>query len=110
MTDTAPHPLNLEAIKARCEAATSGEWEVADQWVAGPSRANVNAFRFPERRGSHRSATWEECGGERIAETSRANAEFIAHARTDVPALVAEVERLREQLEDRHHESPGWSA
>lgn len=43
---------------------------------------------------------------------SRADAEFIAHAREDVPALRAEVERLRE--ENRRHQetieaaSRGW--
>jgi hypothetical protein len=90
--------LDLDAIKVRCEAATPGPWETADQWSSTPGRVNVNAFRHPERRGSHRAATWEECGGERIAETSRANAEFIAHARSDMPALVTEVERMADAL------------
>lgn len=35
-----------------------------------------------------------------------ADAHFIAHARTDVPALCAEIRRLRSALEDAYRE--GW--
>lgn len=42
----------------------------------------------------------DEGNGIVIAETStKADAEFIANARQDVPALLAEVERLRGELE-----------
>ena len=66
--------LDLEAIKARCELATPGPWEARDGYV------------------------WR--GDTSLAGTLRpADASFAAAARTDVPALVAEVERL---LADTH--------
>ncbi len=64
----------LAEIKARCEAATEGPWEQED------CRENHIA-----------TAT-----GMDIAHAPKQiNAQFIAHARTDVPALLTEVERLR---------------
>ncbi len=67
----------LAEIKARCEAATEGPWEQED------CRENHIA-----------TAT-----GMDIAHAPKQiNAQFIAHARTDVPALLTEVERLRELM------------
>lgn len=37
-------------------------------------------------------------------ETNAANRSFIAHARTDVPRLVAEIERLKKELSYLTHE------
>lgn len=72
----------LQAIKARCEAATPGPWEeVAESgewWIIG---AHENANYVVDTSG-----------------TSQGNIEFITHARADVPALVAEVERLNAAL------------
>jgi hypothetical protein len=73
--------LDLQAIRKRAEAATEGPWE-----VAGGHRDRVYAKR--------------ECLS--IAyDLFEEDAEFIAHAITDVPALIAEVERLRAELETR---------
>ena len=70
--------LDLEPIKARCEQATKGPW------FQGPHyRADVDS-----PFGCIRACCWS--GPQAIAD-----AEFIAHAREDVPALIAEVERLR---------------
>jgi len=66
-------PERLRAIKERCERATPGPWWWDD-------RGDVY--------GSKDGNTW-------IAGFRRElDAEFAAHARDDVPALVAEVERL----------------
>lgn len=83
MTDTAPQPLDLAAIKARCEAAWPEPW-------AGTSEA-VGYYDGGRWFTLARMLAWE---GTRV---DGPNAEFIAHARSDVPALVAEVERLREE-------------
>jgi len=72
--------LDLDAIKKREEAATEGPW---------PDN-NTDNWRWP---GIPRS---------QLAK----NRHFIAHARTDIPALVAEVERLRAEIRKL---SPGWS-
>lgn len=100
--------LDLEAIKKRAEAATKGPWRsmrdgnqyigtkymptakcVGASWVEGVVRPwnphRLLAFGFPP----------EEYERARFLD---ADADFIAHARADVPALVAEVERLRAQL------------
>lgn len=74
---------DLAAIEARCEKATEGPWESDFQHavcVYGPrgedgERAFIGAL--------------EE-------ETDRA---FVEHARTDIPALLAEVRRLRTENE-----------
>jgi hypothetical protein len=69
--------LDLDAIEARAAAATDGPWEVhpddADLvWLPGRGYFLCEMLTAAETNGS-----------------------FIAHARTDVPALVAEVRRLR---------------
>lgn len=89
--------LDLDAIKARCEAATPGPW-IAETETDGDQhewwsyvvgvRAEVPeqwqwVFKFDDDYGTDQTA----------------DATFIAHARTDVPALVAEVERWKERAE-----------
>ena len=74
----------LEVIRKRTEAATEGPWK----WE-GDKFGDIVVYS-PVNRGFHNN------GGE-IAEMdcgSRLDAEFIAHARSDVPALLAEIERL----------------
>lgn len=80
--------IDLDAIRARAEAATPGPWEAYDRDggaarpteitvcgsdIAGPPEAYLDRGRF----GRH------------------ADAEFIAHARADIPALCDEVGRLQ---------------
>lgn len=59
--------IDIDAIRARAEAATPGPWADHD----GPLLEDVVAYIY-----------------------SDADEAFIAHAREDVPALLAEVERL----------------
>lgn len=82
----------LAEIRARCEAAQSGPWSV-------PAEESTDYY----------------CGGwevehERSKETfsnvaqmidSKADADFIAHAREDMPKLLAEVERRFTEAEVR---------
>ena len=86
--------LDLEAIKARSEAATEGPWEwdnptVGQHWSRPEPWATVVDDEV-------------NCGGYCYGGSSSpiksdADGQFIAHAREDIPALVAEVERLRAQ-------------
>lgn len=82
--------LDLDAIKARANAASSGPW---------------SAIELPPNEHYDRPAFWVDAGYDEASGTtsktvadclwSMADAEFIAHARQDVGALLAEVKRLR---------------
>ena len=74
-----PVELDLGPIEARLEAATPGPWEADGNGVHTRRGACVALTHF--------------------ADHQRVDAEFIAHAPTDVRALVAEVRRLRGQVQ-----------
>lgn len=72
--------LDLTAVRARADAATPGPWHVE----------YLGKARYPQRVSNDTAVM--------VAETfvggPADDAEFIAAARTDVPLLLAEVERL----------------
>lgn len=86
----------LEAIKARCEVATEGPWACVkysdDSAMFEPG---VSEFYVGFKR--NESDTYWEMDSSWI--TRKGDAEFIAASRQDMPALVAEVERLLNLLE-----------
>ena len=75
----------LAEIKAREQAATRGPWEMSN-----------------EPKGSGFFGTIHGKAGVSFS-GNRADNEFIAHARTDIPALLAEVERLTKEIETGRH-------
>lgn len=79
----------LDAIAARCEAATPGPWEpvVGRFDVIAPRETNAGLDRYHVCDTSGRDY-----------DQMRVNAAFIAHSRQDIPALLAEVRRLRALL------------
>ncbi|MCL2223592.1 MAG: hypothetical protein FWB96_01345 [Defluviitaleaceae bacterium] len=80
--------VDIDAIRARCEAASPGKWsyfpkpKYKEHHVSippnPPGPGLLNLALFPDG-----------------CPTGQADAEFIAHAREDIPALLREVERLR---------------
>jgi hypothetical protein len=101
--------LDLDQIRARAQAATDGPWRlVTDTCDCGGDHGCRHgtypyALRLPEHtvRDADRSC---EPGDPRdsyrhnaseISDLTMGTAEFIVHARTDVPALLAEIDRLR---------------
>ncbi len=79
----------MEAIKARCDAATAGPWK----WESWDDRY--------ESVRNELAGVLSPDGGEsryRAIQVDDADAAFIVAARSDVPALVAEVERLRVEV------------
>lgn len=78
----------IEAIRKRAEAATEGPWEVEvlgesdEVYVFGKDGDTcVYCIEFPYCKAIDVN-----------------NAKFIAHAREDIPKLLAEIDRLRSQL------------
>lgn len=83
--------INLAEIEARTEKATEGPWRVRVSDAENNERYVVGSggtFIFVD--GHYHDESW--------CEISEADAEFIAHAREDVPALIAEVKKLRKAL------------
>jgi hypothetical protein len=83
----------LEAIRKRAEAATPGPW-----------RATQRGFGYPMFEGGpvERMSDVHALNGElmpmgRTADESKANADFVAAAREDVPWLLSELERLEKE-------------
>lgn len=79
------HPIDTTAIRRREDVASPGPW-TADPWIPGPPYPNPAIVVSQETGG----VIW--CYGDNAGN----NAAFAAAARQDVPALCAEVERLRE--------------
>lgn len=84
--------LDIEAIRARCEAATEGPWVIVErddgdggpippEWLVGMER--------------HPRGYWEK---DNTMLEKKADAEFIAHSREDIPALLARVAELEAGL------------
>lgn len=84
--------LNLAPIKAREQAATPGPWhgDRYDGTLKYKLRGANNAIVLVVE---HKS-----CDFGFIGENGDADEEFVIHARTDMPALLAEVERLRAEV------------
>ncbi|NED75306.1 hypothetical protein G3I51_23885 [Streptomyces sp. SID9944] len=108
-------PEREAEIAARAEAATKGPWGYYD----GETYADVAADLQITGRGSYSyrekvarledenywdDAAHEEDDEERASEQMAANAAFIAHARTDVPALLAELAAVRAERDQAQAE------
>src|SRR4029434_2597629 len=85
----------LDAIRARVRHASDGPWSVRRIPNGFPSQAGdrfthpcVRGFRVPRRI---YDLAWQQV---------ESDAEFIANARHDVPALIDEVDRLRSALQE----------
>jgi hypothetical protein len=86
-------PEELAVIKARAEQATPGPWyahkcgKCGQVWVED-AELLLLSMNLAAHDGGY--------GEPRPREMWEADQVFVAHARADVPALVAEVERLRQ--------------
>lgn len=83
--------LDLAAVEARTAAATRGPWLAASD---NGRKTGIAVVGTAAARGTGQAiAVFAGTGGRR-----HQDAAFTAHAREDVPALLAEVRRLRERL------------
>jgi hypothetical protein len=92
--------LDLDAIEARANAATAGPWQVEgrDDLPRGINDLMISSASLMEVRGDE-SYNAFICNVDSF-DVSRSvpDAEFIAHSREDVLALVREVRALRSKI------------
>ena len=86
----------LEEIRARVDAATAGPW-TADRDLADYDAGLHNVWEGIE--GGYRAVAHDIF--------AFADAEFIAHAREDIPCLLSRLEAAEERLQA--YEEPGWT-
>jgi hypothetical protein len=83
----------LQAIEARAAAATAGPWKPAEDLYCGEGTGyRPGGWRVDMRKRPLTEYIW-------VTSLFQSDAEFIASARTDVPALLKEVKRLRDLLD-----------
>jgi len=82
--------LELKEIQLRCDAATRAPWV---SYVEGRDHTSGSDF-IMTGQGEHRGEDIE------LAGATTADQDFIAHARQDVPRLLAEIQRLKEKLSE----------
>ena len=81
---------DIEAIKKRCEKATPGPWQ-------GNHYMELFEGKYFQIDAEYDAvATTAHCYAKEVKE----NIQFIAHARTDIPALLAYIEKLEKELGD----------
>ncbi|MCM3314835.1 hypothetical protein M3626_20785 [Psychrobacillus sp. MER TA 17] len=95
-----PTDEQLAEIRERCDKATKGPWFpslLTDGYIAQGSEFNVVASVLEYNEDGSVHAT---LGNENYEN----NREFIAHAREDVPMLLAEIEHLKWDLSHEYYE------
>ena len=92
--------IDLDAIEARCAAATPGPWRQcgADRKGCACGMVWSEPADFVVAQGEKGERAGGFCGFDVDDETISTNMRFVAHARSDVPALLAEVRRLTARL------------
>lgn len=87
---------DLDAIRARCEAATPGPWRVDGSTYDEDCNEHLAPYGL---EGPNERLIWSSGGGE-YAHPDMATAQFIAAARTDIPALLAYIDELERRLKE----------
>lgn len=77
----------LEGIRCRCDAATSGPWTA---YIEGRDHTSGSDFIMTGVFGDPDHGNDLEITGATIADY-----DFIAHARQDIPKLLEEIERIK---------------
>ena len=97
-----PSPESFARWRAVDKAATPGPWFVeAPTRLGGAISATIDGMPRQVASADGQAASYDTSGdGRSAAEALLANAEFIAEARTAVPALLAEVKRLDAEIDD----------
>lgn len=86
--------LDLDEIEQRANAATPGPWRIVRDQTDGFYGEEAYDIHAGDGSTVAQGGTLED-GGPSVGACYHEDAEFIAHAREDIPALIAEVKRLR---------------
>lgn len=86
--------LDLAAIRARCDAATPGPWRVDGNTYDEDCNEHLAPYGL---EGPNERMIWSSGGGE-YSHPDMATAQFIAHARADIPALLAYIDELESRV------------
>lgn len=96
-------PERIEEIRKRADAATAAPW-ASRPTATGMQRVlgwlNENSWRGSLEFVLASINSWSAPGSGPVKVEAAANADFIAHARTDIPHLIASHESLRLQLDE----------
>lgn len=84
-------PDQLAEIEQRAAAAADGPWSVYHEAPTPPNRWNHNRSVWAEKVGEYSVCDLD-------GTNSEADSEFIAHAREDIPALLATVRELQARI------------
>lgn len=95
-------PDELAEVRARVDAATGGKWTALSDGTDDGDIVWVRATDIKPHSYDFRDvALIGSPDMERVDDQTYDDARFIAHAREDVPRLLAEVERLRDAVAER---------
>ncbi len=93
--------IDLDALERLAEAATEGPWRQYGWLVEGPEDHDYDVADCLLGGIDH-----EQGEGEAEEVAAKADAAFIAASRTAVPALIAEVRRLRQRINEVNENAP----
>lgn len=84
----------LAEIEDRCVAATPAPWKATTQ------AEKEDGWLLAHFGDDYATGSWDVMATLKVDEVRGADADatFVAHARTDLPACVAEIRRLRDEL------------
>lgn len=102
--------IDLDAIRARVDAATPGPWRVVQEHGRDIADEGYSRIWIQAEAGEQHDIADliddDSANGSPLADE---NAEFIAHARQDITDLLAEVDQLRAELARAAvDEAPTW--
>ena len=96
--------LDLESIKGRRAAITGGTWEAAYGGIYKDGKPEVTEW-FVRREDDDVSIAADILDPD-TCQPNEANAEFIAHAPSDIDALLDYIERLEVKLDSVYNAKP----
>jgi hypothetical protein len=90
----------LAAIRERADAATPGPWNVFRGVIWGRAGSS-GPYQLSIAKNANSSSVIEDTGAaDRRDRRIEADLGFIAHAREDIPALLAEIDQLHAEVRD----------